>query len=343
MSNPLKVALVGLQGINEWFYAPALLRSSKATLVAGIDPAEEARAKFAARGAAPAYASLAEAMHRHSLDAVIIGSPNHIHRRNVEEAAAAGLHMCVTKPLANNSADSQAAITAAKRANVVLQVGQEFRLRPGIRRAIEFAHQRTFGNVSLAVAHMGHTGGLNPKLTGPATWRNNPANCPGGCANMLGIHLIDACNALFGEPLRVTASLRHLYGSASMEDTASVTIEYERGTAICTSSYVSPKNETMRLYAIDANMVAGERELIVEKAEGRSTTDLAAAPSSADVLIDQLHDAVRLGTPPETGGHEGLLAVAVLEAAIRSAEQGRTVEMREIEEQLCHEGPAAGR
>lgn len=330
MPEPLHVALVGLRGINEWFYRPALLRSAKAKLVAGIDPAEEARGKFAAPNDVPTYASLAEALERHRLEAVIIGSPNHIHLQNIQEAAAAGMHMCVTKPLANSVSQCNQAIQIAQRANVVLQVGQEFRFRPGVCRAIRLAHDQAFGPVTLAIAHMGHAGGLNPKLTGPATWRNNAANCPGGCANMVGIHLFDACNALFGVPRRVTASLRRIHAPVAMEDTAAIIIEYDQGTAICTCSYVSPQSETLRLHAVQANLLADERRLMIETSDGTEPADLSSAPLAADVLIDQLYNAVRLGIAPQTTGAEGRLAVAVLEAAIHSSLQRRAVDLDEI-------------
>jgi predicted dehydrogenase len=39
--------------------------------------------------------------------------------------------------------------------------------------------------------------------------------------------------------------------------------------------------------------------------------------------------AVRTGTPPETGGKEGLLALGVVWACVMSAEHGRPVEVRE--------------
>ena len=50
------------------------------------------------------------------------------------------------------------------------------------------------GELTLLSAHMGSRAGLS-KLTAAGTWRNQSVNVPGGCLNMLGIHMFDVANA----------------------------------------------------------------------------------------------------------------------------------------------------
>jgi predicted dehydrogenase len=55
-------------------------------------------------------------------------------------------------------------------------------------------------------------------------------------------------------------------------------------------------------------------------------------PGPVDPVVDQLREFARVirdGVTPEVGGEEGLEVVAVLEAAVASAEQGRAVEVAE--------------
>jgi predicted dehydrogenase len=65
-------------------------------------------------------------------DAVSIAVPTVEHRAAAERAAAAGRHALVEKPMAVTVDEARAMITAARRANVVLQVGQVERFNPAL-------------------------------------------------------------------------------------------------------------------------------------------------------------------------------------------------------------------
>lgn len=338
-TDPLRLALVGLRGINAWHYFPGLAHCPQVQLVGGVDPSPEARAAFAAKSPVPLFASLAELVERCRPEAVLIGTPNHLHLANVREALAAGLHVSVTKPLANTVADCQEAIRLARAAGRLLQVGHEYRFRPSIARALALAQAPETGPVQLAVAHMGHDGGLS-KLTAAGTWRNDPANVPGGCVNMLGVHLFDTCNALFGQPLAVSATLRHRLSQVPMTDTASVTLEYAHGAlAVLTTSYVSAPADHFQIFGRHANYFATDTRLFREVArEWQPVADLPSASSAVGVLAEFVA-ALRHGAPLATPGKAGLLAVAELEAAIRSdAAGGRPVPLAEV---LGNPTPAA--
>ena len=73
---------------------------------------------------APSFEALLEV---DDLDAVVLVTPNGLHRAQAEAAFTAGLDVFVEKPIANTVADGRAMIEAAERAQAVLMVGHNIR------------------------------------------------------------------------------------------------------------------------------------------------------------------------------------------------------------------------
>jgi len=328
----LRLGLVGVKGINWWMYRPAILECAAAELVAGCDPDEGAAANFTKEVGKPVFASLKEMAEAVELDGAMIGTPNHIHLRNIREAAELGLNMCVTKPMTNTVADSIEAIRLCEEAGVVLATGHEYRWRPVVRALRERVAAGECGAISLVQAHMGHKGGLG-KLTDGTNWRSRAGNVPGGCANMLGTHCFDVVNALLGKPVAVTACHRKLISPAPLDDTTCAIVEYESpGVGVASSSYASSQSDWVRVYGTEANLLAHTRaeKLFLEK-DGK-VTELHAPdhPTSGVAVVEMFARAVREGAAPETGGPEGLNSVAVLEASILSSQRGQRILIEDV-------------
>lgn len=330
--KPLRVALIGLNGVNRWMFLPAIQRSSAVTLVAGVSPSAATRESFGKLSSVNVYDDLDRMLGSETLDAVIIGSPTHLHLQHVRQACEARLHALVTKPLCNTLAECRETITLAREAGTILHVGHEFRYRPPLRRLIELGRLGDTGPVGAAtilMMHMGHAKGLTEDPA-TATWRCDSANVPGGSGNLLGVHGVDLANALFGTPRRVQASLRHLQARLPFEDTTAFTVEYDGATAVITTSYVSQPLEHAFLLGTRGNLIAKDGRLWLEA--GRQSTLVENLPQdpAADFLLQQFAQAIRTREAPETDGRAGMLAVAVLEAALRSARENRPVELSEF-------------
>jgi predicted dehydrogenase len=324
----LRVALIGLGGVNRWLFRPAIQKCADVKLVAGVSPTAASRDAFVESWPMPVYERFDQMIAREKLDAVVIGSPTHLHFEHIREAANAGLHVVVTKPLCNTVAECRDAIAATKRAGVVLHVGHEYRYRPAIRRLIELAKSPDnvpVGTATMLLLHMGHPGGLKDVPAG--SWRWDASLVPGGSGNLLGVHGIDLANALFGAPRRVVASLHHLCGKLPLEDTTAFTIEYDRAIAVITTSYASYTLETANLLGTKGNLIARGDKLFLDANKQTSAIEDLATESAADCLLREFVASIREKRQPETGGETGLAAVAVLEAALAAAKQGRAVEV----------------
>ena len=120
----LRFAIVGCGYITQAEHVPALLEAMPAIrVVAAVDHAIDRAAALGAVFGAPSFATLKEALAATSFDAVLIATPGPTHAVLIQEAAAAGLHILVEKPLAYSRADARAAIDAVRRAGVTCMVG----------------------------------------------------------------------------------------------------------------------------------------------------------------------------------------------------------------------------
>ncbi|MCK4898948.1 MAG: Gfo/Idh/MocA family oxidoreductase, partial [Anaerolineales bacterium] len=73
--------------------------------------------------------TLADLLNRDDLQAVIITTPEVVHREQTEQAAGAGKHVLVEKPMASDVAQCDAIIDSCERADVKLMVVQSQRFR----------------------------------------------------------------------------------------------------------------------------------------------------------------------------------------------------------------------
>jgi len=81
------------------------------------------------------------------IDAVIIGTPDHLHARMLTEAARAGKHAYVEKPIAMNMRELNEAFDAVKKHNIVVQVGTQMRSYPQALAAKEFLASGGLGKI----------------------------------------------------------------------------------------------------------------------------------------------------------------------------------------------------
>ena len=105
------------------------------------------------------------------------------------------------------------------------------------------------GKIVAAELNMGHGGGLK---FGPEQWRYHIEKCPGGPLNMLGSHLIDATNFLFGKPIKVCGTVKNQYASTTAEDMSLIQLEYENGVVVnITTLYNSVSTEFINIYGTE--------------------------------------------------------------------------------------------
>lgn len=134
----------GVWGVGVWGEKHArVYQALPEAELAGVYDRDPVRAReVAERYGCRAFESAAELLA--ACDAVSIAVPTVEHRAAAEQAAAAGRHALVEKPMAVTVDEATAMIAAARRAKVVLQVGQVERFNPALLAARPHVHRPKF-------------------------------------------------------------------------------------------------------------------------------------------------------------------------------------------------------
>lgn len=149
----VRIGIVGAGGIAQVEHVPNLTRLKDRFEVIGIaDPSRTARDFITARYGIAGFETLAALLDQR-LDALLVASPDALHKEHVLAGLGAGLHVFCEKPLCYGSGDISDLITARDRAGRVLQVGYMKRFDPSYEAALALmpGTAKTLRHVSVEV------------------------------------------------------------------------------------------------------------------------------------------------------------------------------------------------
>jgi predicted dehydrogenase len=332
--SPVHIALVGLGGHGRRIQE-AIDQVSALAVAAVYDPnAEEAEAA-AARFGCPAVPSYEAVLARDDLDAVVLATPNHVHRAQTEAAFEAGLDVFVEKPIATTVADGLVMVQRAEVHDRILMVGHNIRRGRAARQAMTLLDDGAIGEVVSVEIHYSAD---NVQKGAAGGWRADPERCPMLPMLQLGLHAIDLVHYLLAPTRRVTAHARSVLTPPGVVDNVTATLLLENdvaGTAI--SNYCTPDLFEVRLSGTEGLLeVNWIPQTLTLRPRGARTEEPEHHDYSAFDLEDQVRqfeafaEAIRTRAAPETDGWAGLYALAVVEAMARSAATGRPVSIVDV-------------
>lgn len=296
-------------------------------MVAVYDVDTDAMRRAADRFACDAANSYEAILERGDLEAVVLATPNHLHRPQAEAAFEAGCDVLVEKPIANTVADGQAMHDAAERAGRILMVGHNMRRNRAPRKTRRLLDEERLGDIVSVEAHFSTDSAA--QLDSDA-WRLRPDQCPLLPVMQLGIHAIDLIHYFFSPIDEVYTFTRSVTTPPEVVDSVSAvfrTQEGVQGTLI--SNYCTQSTFEYRIAGTAATLKSNAHQLWYRTVEA---TDMhGGGPAEVDDFsaywresyVRQMRAfgrAVRGGTHPETDARVGLQALAVVEALQRSAE-----------------------
>jgi predicted dehydrogenase len=150
----LQVGVIGVNGMG-WSNSESILKSAEVDIVALCDVdrsvIDRRLADYAKlrRNQPKTFVDYRELLAQSDVDAVIIGTPDHWHCRQMVDAVEAGKHVYVEKPVANTIEECRVMVAAAKKAGAVVQTGQWQRSGPHYRKAREIVRSGALGNIRL--------------------------------------------------------------------------------------------------------------------------------------------------------------------------------------------------
>ena len=193
MKPPVNVGLIGSQFIAA-IHAEALKACVHAQLVAVASPTPGNAAAFAQRHGIPhAFTDYRQLLARTDIHMVVIGVPNHLHCQVVLDAAAAGKHIVIEKPLCLNLAEADRMIAACRERGVKLMYAEELCFAPKYVRLKQLLDSGALGRPTLLKQAEKHDG--------PHAAHFWDVTRSGGGATMdMGCHAIEFFRWMLGRP-----------------------------------------------------------------------------------------------------------------------------------------------
>jgi UDP-N-acetylglucosamine 3-dehydrogenase len=238
----------------------------------------------------------------------------------------AGKHVLVDKPMARTVDEADEMVAAADRSDRVLVPFQNTRFAAPFVAAAREVRDGAIGDVAGFRVAFGHAG---PQAWAPrATWFFERATAGGGCLIDLGVHAIDLVRAVVGDDITQVAAL--LSGQAGdVETDAQLLVRLRAGAAgsIHTTWSARPgPDHQLTVFGTDGTLHLDARTaLTLVTAAGERTK--VALPDTTSSPLEELLAAIRGDRAPTVTAADGRAAVAVVEAAYRSAATGLLTEV----------------
>lgn len=151
----LKIGIVG-GGIRGQLFARALTTAPDVTIVGIADPAAAARKASTERLGVPSFATHRELLDT-GVDAVIVATPDFAHVEAAVDAAAAGAHLLIEKPLATTVTDAATIRNAVTKAGTKAYVAFENRWATTFRQLHALIQNGDLGQVVAQAARLSNT------------------------------------------------------------------------------------------------------------------------------------------------------------------------------------------
>ena len=287
-------------------------------------------------------------------DAVVLVSPNFTHHAILADLLATDLHVLTEKPMCITTAESVDVVKAAQAREALTWVGLEYRYMPPVTRLVEEVHGGAVGNVQM-VSIREHR---FPFLVKVGDWNRFTRNTGGTLVEKC-CHYFDLMNLIIGKrPVSVMASggqnVNHLdeyYDGERSDilDNAYVIVEYPDNVRamldLCMFAEATHNQEELSVVG-DIGKVESlipENTLRIGRRNEHSIGNVDHHSVSNDAIkVAGLHhgssylehvdfaEAIRNNTAPKVDVIDGLWSVAIGEAAHRSIDERRPVDLAEL-------------
>ena len=343
--RPVSLAIIGWGRHAEHVLNPTLHGSATARVAAIVEPDAARRARAASsHPQATCLSGYQEAVALNGIDAVLIALPNALHAEVALAAFARGKAVYVEKPLALDSVEGARLVEAARAADCRTAIGFNYRFHPLLRRL----------KAQLAAGRVGRVVAVRSIFTTAArelpSWKLRRAT-GGGVLLDLGSHHIDLMRFLFDDEVAQVAAT--LSSRRSEADNALLQLEMRGGVPVqsCFSltsaeahgvevwgeegvlsvdlyaSFDVELRETARSRASRARAIGRQGRAFVSGPHGwRRLVSKGHEPSYRSSL-EAFFRCVSRGDAPTPDLHDGLASLKVVEAAERSAAEGRRVNL----------------
>ncbi|HYO89878.1 MAG TPA: Gfo/Idh/MocA family oxidoreductase [Candidatus Limnocylindrales bacterium] len=323
---------------------------AKVVAIADIEPVRLAE-QAEIFGIKDTYADYKEMLARPDIDAVTVCLPNDMHAPATIDALKAGKHVLCEKPLATSTAEALAMTEAAKAANRALMVAFSHRRRGDVKWLKQAIEDGMLGDLYFGKAMWLRRAGI--PFWGE--WFTKKEHSGGGPLIDLGVHMLDMALYLMGEPrvVSVNATLFSEFGPRGkgyagplppdarydVEDLASLYLRLEGGKALTLEASWAGFSKQGDSFGVSLFGDTGGAELFVDFYAENDTlrlfTEMGGVPSEVrpapvpqhghTQVMEEFVAVIHSGDWANVTGQDGLNRARIIEAAYRSAKEGREV------------------
>lgn len=341
MNNKVRVCLIGCGRagmIHARSYAGGV---ADAELIAMCDPFDASLE--AACGEIPVkyrYTDYREALANPEIDAVIVVTPTQFHHDVVIAAAKAGKHVFCEKPMANDERECDEMIAACREAGVKFQLGFMRRFDKSFRRGKEVIDSGAIGQVAMIKSNT--YGPSEPK-----EWMYDVRRSYGPIGEV-NSHDFDTLRWYAGSEVRRIHAVGSNFRSPEKAeqypeyyDTCSVLLEFENGVigTITGAQYVrygyDSRTEILGTTGIvkvgsqkanEVELVTENRQIITDSMDSWRTLFRDAYVAEARAFVQCILE----DTEPEVTGHDGKMALMLVNQGLRSILEHRPIDLSEV-------------
>ena len=312
-----------------------------AELIALCDPmVDNLRAAQTELNARYAYADYREALQNPEIDAVIVVTPTQFHRDIVIAAAKAKKHVFCEKPMASTARECDEMIEACRENGVKLQLGFMRRFDKSFRRGKALLDSGTVGRVTLLKSNT--YGPSQPKVWMYGVRRNY------GPIGEVNSHDFDTLRWYAGSEVKMIHAVGHNFRSPEVAaeypdyyDTCSVLLEFENGIVgvITGAQYVAYGYDARaEILGTDGIIKVGAQQANTAEVVTRDQKIVADSMDSwrtlfREAYVEEDRAFVRCiidGTEPEVTGHDGKMALVLVQEGLRSILEKRPVFIQNV-------------
>ena len=346
--------MIGTGQVAQMRHLPALEKlqdEGKVRLLALCDVHAEKLALLSQKFGVPhTFTDYREMLALPEIDAVVVCTPNFLHKQPVLDAFAAGKHVLCEKPLAINAMEGAEMVAAGRAASRQFQVAYNLRFGPGAQAVRRFIDDGRLGEIYHARALALRRRGIPSH--GHFTDKSKQG---GGPLIDIGAHVLDLTLWLmdFPSPVSVSGQTQVKFGhregviglrgqwdpkNFTVEDFAAGFVRFDSGATLALES------------SFAANIAQDQFQTTLMGTEGGALVDMASDANTrlfreesgtltdtAPVFLPQVHtheaeirafvQALTDDTPVPVPGEQALVVTRILDALYQSAETGREVSL----------------
>jgi predicted dehydrogenase len=323
----INAAIIGLGWWGKNIVNAVQGKSERLRFIRGVSKEPDAVRDFAMQHGFELSTDLADALTDPHVQAVVLATPHSLHTAQVIEVSRAGKAVFCEKPLAMKKADAVRSVQACRQAGVVLGIGTNKRFWPSMRELKRVVASGDLGEILHIEAHYSN---LNSNKNF-ATWRDSPAESPGGGMTGSGIHVLDAVIGLAGPVRRVNAQLISRKPQPDPLDTVSVLFEFQnRISGTLAAVRATPFYWRVHVFGDKGSAEAlGETGLVLHLAGAQPRAAHFEPVDSLSAEFDAFADAVAGRAPYPIPTSHMVNTVAAFEAVIKSIESGAVVTLND--------------